>query len=204
MGVFEKNVEKAYEHTFRDDSVDMRYRHSTTQLAPNRPHGKPLLELQQREREAAAAGAVNADAGAAAQAQGRGEGPGPAAREEFPQAVTAAAAGPHSSAGSVGAGGGKWPPQFSSTLVPANRLTSQRANLPHCLSSPSFDEMRLSVLEETAAAPAASAVSAAAGGGGGGGEAENLRGTLDWSKLYREGGHKMRTISGRSLVVDPR
>jgi hypothetical protein len=139
-GLFEKNVAKPYEHAYRDDACDRVHRMDTTQLSPNRLHGKHLLAdlaaAQRRAERAAevklAAEAKVAKAGGMIRASDGGQGGGGGGDGESASSVVS---------GMVYVPAAK-PQRWSSTLVPTNKATSQRANIPHCQSRPSYEDQK--------------------------------------------------------------
>jgi len=121
-GLFEKNEEQPYVHSFRSDACDRIHMQDTTQLAPPRLHGAHLmahqkqLQLQQerqqqllQEQEQANSSAIVFGAKAAPR-----RGKGGAMLLSSPMAVASAVVPSPLSK----------PPRFSSTLVPDNKDVS--------------------------------------------------------------------------------
>lgn len=105
------------------------HRTDTAQLAPNRLHGKHLLaDMAARKEVAAAAGSAGGGVGSVSGSVAGASGPGGGGDSAVSGMVTVAPAKP-----------ARW----FTHLAPANRHTSQGANLPHAMSRPSFTDQLL-------------------------------------------------------------
>ena len=174
-GIFEKNVAKPYEHSYRSNALDKIQRHSTVQLAPSRPNGKKVFEQRKEEwaerraqlLAASSGGGSSGTATAISASSPRGPTGKPLTAlekrrlaEEASRALEGAAK--------------PWepvkPPKWSATLLPSNSRTSERANLPHCTSVASFHEMQRRWIDP------------------------NGSEGFDFTRLHLEGGHKIRDV----------